>query len=149
MPIDPSFIGRTYPPTAPYEVGREKIREFADAIGASHPAHRDPAAAHALGHRDVFAPPTFPVVLTIGDSGSQVFDDPDLGIDFSRLVHGDQRFRYTRPIYAGDRLSCVCTIEDITFRAGNDFLVTRTELFAEDAEPVVTVWSKMVIRGEK
>ncbi len=149
MPIDPSFVGRTYPPTAPYEVGREKIREFADAVGAAHPAHRDPAVAQALGHRDVFAPPTFPVVLTIGTSGSQVFDDPDLGIDFSRLVHGDQRFRYTRPVYAGDRLVCVCTIEDITHRAGNDFLVTRTELATETGEQVVTVWSKLVVRGEQ
>ena len=63
MPLDPSFVGRTYPPTEPYQVGREKIREFAAAIGDANPAYPDPEAARALGHPDVVAPPTFPIVL--------------------------------------------------------------------------------------
>jgi acyl dehydratase len=147
MPLDPSFAGRTYPPTPPYEVGREKIREFAAAVGASHPAHTDLAAARALGHRDLLAPPTFPVVVTMA-AGNQIIDDPALGIDYSRVVHGDQRFRYTRPVYAGDRLTCVCTVEEITSRGGHDFLTTRTDVASGDGEPVVTVWSKLVVRGE-
>jgi acyl dehydratase len=147
MPLDPSFVGRTYPPTRPYEVGREKIREFAVAVGADHPAHHDPDAARSLGHPDVVAPPTFPIVMSMA-TGNQVIDDPALGLDYSRVVHGDQRFSYTRPVYAGDRLTCVCTVEEIISRGGHDFLTTRTDIATEDGEPVVTVWAKLVARGE-
>jgi acyl dehydratase len=147
MPLDPSFVGRTYPPTNAYEVGREKIREFAAAVGATHPAHTDPAAARTLGHPDVVAPPTFPIVMTMS-AGAQIIDDPALGIDYSRVVHGDQHFTYTRPVYAGDRLTCVCTVDKIISRGGHDFVTTRTEVATEDGEPVVTVWSKLVVRGE-
>ena len=103
MTVDQAFVGRTYPPTPPYEVGREKIREFAAAVGASHPAHLDVAEARALGHRDLVAPPTFPIVLSMR-AAAQVVLDPDLGLDYSRVVHGAQRFTYSRPVYAGDRL---------------------------------------------
>jgi acyl dehydratase len=147
MPLDLSFVGRTYPPTAPYLVGREKIREFATAIGAADPVHHDPAAARALGHADVVAPPTFPIVVTMAAS-QQVIDDPALGMDYSRVVHGDQRFAYTRPVVAGDELVCVNTVEEIVSRAGHDFLTTRTEVATVAGEPVVTVWSKLVQRGE-
>jgi acyl dehydratase len=147
MPLDPSFIGRSYPPTRPYEVGREKIREFAVAVGADHPAHHDPDAARALGHPDLVAPPTFPIVMSMA-AGNQVIDDPALGLDYSRVVHGDQRFSYVRPVYAGDRLTCVCTVEEIISRGGHDFVTTRTDIATEDGEPVVTVWAKLVARGE-
>ena len=147
MPLDPSFVGRAYAPTVPYQVGREKIREFATAIGATDPAHHDPEAARALGHGDVLAPPTFPIVLTTAAS-RQIIDDPELGIDYSRVVHGDQRFRYTRPVVAGDELVCVNTVEDISARGGHDFITTRTEVITTVGEPVVTVWSKLVVRGE-
>ncbi|MBM0240058.1 MaoC family dehydratase N-terminal domain-containing protein [Micromonospora sp. ATA32] len=147
MSLDPSFVGRSYPPTAPYQVGREKIREFARAIGATDPAHHDPEAARAHGHPDVVAPPTFPVVVSEA-SGKQVFADPDLGIDYSRVVHGDQRFAYTRPVVAGDELVCVSTVDEITNRGGHGFLTTRTEIATTTGEPVVTMWSKIVVRGE-
>jgi acyl dehydratase len=147
MPLDPSFVGRSYPPTPPYDVGREKIREFAEAIGVEHPAYRDPAAAQALGYPDVPAPPTFPVVLSMR-AGKQIIDDPELGLDYSRVVHADQRFAYTRPVYAGDRLVCTCTVEDITTRPSLDFLTIRTDVANEAGEPVVTVWTKLVARGE-
>ncbi|MER5337629.1 MaoC family dehydratase N-terminal domain-containing protein [Micromonospora sp. NPDC002717] len=147
MSLDPSFVGRTYPPTAPYQVGREKIREFATAIGAADPAHHDPEAARALGHPDVVAPPTFPVVVSMAAS-QQIIDDPALGVDYSRVVHGDQRFAYTRPVVAGDELVCVCVVEDVSSRGGHDFLTTRTEVGTSTGEPVVTVWSKLVVRGE-
>ncbi|HEX8346936.1 MAG TPA: MaoC family dehydratase N-terminal domain-containing protein [Actinoplanes sp.] len=147
MPLDPSFVGRTYPPTAPYLVGREKIREFATAIGALDAAHHDPAAARAAGYPDVVAPPTFPVLITMATS-RQIVDDPELGVDYSRVVHGDQKFAYTRPVVAGDALVCVNTVDDITSRGGHDFLTTRTDVSTEDGEPVVTVWSKLVVRGE-
>jgi acyl dehydratase len=147
MPLDPSFVGRSYPPTAPYQVGREKIREFATAIGATDPAHHEPAAARSLGYADVVAPPTFPFVLTIA-ANQQIIDDPVLGVDYSRVVHGDQRFAYTRPVVAGDELVCVSNVEDITARGGHDFLTLRTEVATAAGEPVVTVWSKIVVRGE-
>ncbi|MEV4823482.1 MaoC family dehydratase N-terminal domain-containing protein [Micromonospora sp. NPDC049274] len=147
MSLDPSFVGRTYPPTAPYQVGREKIREFATAIGATDAAHHDPVAAQALGHPDLVAPPTFPVIVTMAAS-RQIIEDPALGVDYSRLVHGDQRFAYTRPVVAGDELVCTNTIEDVSNRGGHGFLTTRTDVSTVDGEPVVAVWARYVIRGE-
>jgi len=147
MPLDPSFVGRSWPPTEPYLVGREKIREFATAIGAQNPEYHDPEAARAIGYPDVVAPPTFPVVVTMGAS-SQIISDPALGMDYTRVVHGDERFAYTRPIVAGDSLVCVNRVEEITQRGGHDFITTRTDVTTEAGEPVVTVWSKLVQRGE-
>lgn len=147
MPLDPSYEGRTYPPTEPYRVGREKIREFTEAIGAEDQAYLDPEAARKLGYPDVVAPPTFAVLLT--NSGiRQLVEDPDLGLDFSRVVHGDQRLQHDRPIHAGDVLTCRSTVEQIMSRGGHDFLTARTEVFDEDGERVVTGWSKIVVRGE-
>jgi acyl dehydratase len=146
MPLDQSFVGRTWPPTEPYQVGREKIREFARAIGATDAEYHDPAAARALGYADVVAPPTFPVIVTMATS-RQIVEDPELGVDYSRVVHGDQRFVYTRPVVAGDSLVCVNSVDEIISRGGHDFLTTRTEVTTEAGEPVVTVWSKMVQRG--
>jgi acyl dehydratase len=148
MPLDQSFVGRTWPPTEPYQVGREKIREFARAIGATDAEYHDPEAARAIGYADVVAPPTFPVVITMATS-RQIVDDPELGIDYSRVVHGDQKFAYTRPVVAGDTLVCVNSVDEIISRGGHDFLTTRTEVTTEAGEPVVTVWSKLVQRGEE
>jgi acyl dehydratase len=147
MPLDQSFVGRSYPPTPAYAVCREKIREFADAVGATHPAHRDVAEARAHGHRDLVAPPTFPIILTL-EAGNQFVDDPAAGVDYSRVVHGDQRFAYTRPVYAGDRLTCRCTVEELTSRGGHEFVTTRIDVETEDGEHVVAAWSKLVVRGE-
>jgi acyl dehydratase len=146
MPLDQSFIGRSYPPTAPYLVGREKIREFASAIGATDAEYHDPEAARAIGYADVVAPPTFPVVITMAAS-RQIIADPELGLDYSRVVHGDQKFVYTRPVVAGDALICVNSVDEITHRGGHDFLTTRTAVTTEAGEPVVTVWAKLVQRG--
>jgi len=147
MALDPGIVGRQYPPTEPYEVGREKIREFATAIGADDPAYHDAEAARALGHADVIAPPTFPILMSFRASFAQIVDDPDLGVDYSRVVHGDQRFAYTRPVQAGDRLVCRCVVDEATSRGGHDILTIRTEVATDLDEPVVTVWSKLVVRG--
>jgi acyl dehydratase len=146
MALDSSFIGRTYPPTEPYEVGREKIREFADAIGDPNPVYRDRAAAEKLGYPDVIAPPTFPIVLTMR-AGYQVAFDPELGLDYSRVVHGEQRFVYTRPVRAGDRLTVVVTVENIRSAGGNDILSTRGDVTTVAGEPVLTAYSTLVARG--
>jgi acyl dehydratase len=147
MPLDPSFTGHAYPPTEPYRVGREKIREFVEAIGADDPAYRDPEVARKLGHPDVIAPPTFAIVLT-NKGVRQLVEDPALGLDFSRVVHGDQRFQHRRPIYAGDLLTCRSSIEQVISRGGHDFLTVRIEVTDEAGELVVTGWSRLVVRGE-
>ena len=147
MPLDPSYVGLSYPPTTPYLVGREKIREFADAIGATDAIYHDPEAARALGYPDVIAPPTFPIVLTEATL-AQLREDEGLGLDFSRVVHGDQRYVYRRPLHAGDQIVCICSVEEITARAGNEFLTARSELATVDGEHVCSATSKLVIRGE-
>ena len=146
MSVDKSYIGRVYPPTAPYEVGREKIREFADAVNDPNPAFRDPAAARALGHDDVIAPPTFAIVITL-PAGRQVSHDPDLGIDYTRVVHGEQRFVHTRPVRAGDVLQVVVSIHDIRAAAGNDLVTTRADVTTVGGEHVLTAFGTLVARG--
>ncbi|MFE0459972.1 MaoC family dehydratase N-terminal domain-containing protein [Kitasatospora sp. NPDC058965] len=146
MALDPSFIGRSYPPTEPYEVGREKIREFAVAIGDPNPAYLDREAAKELGHPDVIAPPTFPFVLSY-QAAAQVVEDPELGLDFSRVVHGDQKFTYRRPLRAGDRVRVEITIDNIKSLAGNDVLTVRGELVEEGGEPIVTSIMTLVARA--
>ncbi|MBA3339367.1 MAG: MaoC family dehydratase N-terminal domain-containing protein [Geodermatophilaceae bacterium] len=146
MSLDPSFIGRTYPAAPVYEVGREKIREFADAIGDPNPVYRDTSAARMAGHLDVIAPPTFPIVIT-ARIGEQVISDPQLGLDYTKVVHGMQRFVVTRPIRVGDRLTGVLTVDNIQAAAGNDLISTRVELTTEDGEHIVTAYSTLVARG--
>ncbi|MGQ4516289.1 FAS1-like dehydratase domain-containing protein [Streptomyces sp. DW26H14] len=146
MALDQSFVGRSYPPTAPYEVGREKIREFAEAIGETSAAHTDPEAAQALGYPDVIAPPTFVFTITFRAAG-EVMTDPRLGLDYSRVVHGNQKFAYARPLRAGDRLSVTSTIEAITTRAGSDFVDLRGDVHDETGEHVATAWMKLVARA--
>jgi acyl dehydratase len=82
-------------------------------------------------------------------SHAQLVDDPELGMDYSRVVHGDQKFVYTRPVVAGDALICVNSVDEITQRGGHDFLTTKTVVTTESGEPVLTVWSKLVQRGEE
>jgi acyl dehydratase len=146
MPVDQSYIGRVYPPTPPYEVGREKIREFASAIGDPNPIYRDVEAARDAGYPDVIAPPTFAVVLTL-PAGHQVVSDPDLGSDYSRVVHGEQRFVHRRPIRAGDELQVVVTVANIRVAAGNDMVTTRADVSTVDGEEVLTAYSTIVARG--
>ncbi|MFJ4711267.1 MaoC family dehydratase N-terminal domain-containing protein [Streptomyces sp. NPDC088785] len=146
MALDQSYVGRSYPPSAPYEVGREKIREFAEAVGDTHPAYVDREAALALGHPDVIAPPTFVFAITFKAAGA-VVHDPELGLDYSRVVHGDQKFAYTRPVHAGDLLSVTSTIEAIKSLAGNDIIDVRGEVHDEKGEHVVTAWTKLVSRA--
>jgi acyl dehydratase len=147
MPVDQSFVGRSYPPTPPYRVSREKIREFADAINDPNPAYRDVDAARALGHPDVVAPPTFAIVLTL-PAGHQFVADPAAGVDYSRVVHGEQRFVHTRPVVAGDMLQVTLTIENIRVAAGNELITNRSEVKTVDGELVTTAYSVIVVRGQ-
>ncbi|HWE89074.1 MAG TPA: MaoC family dehydratase N-terminal domain-containing protein [Pseudonocardiaceae bacterium] len=146
MPLDESFVGRSYPPSAPYRVSREKIREFADAIGDGNPLCRDVTAARAAGHADVVAPPTFPTIINL-KAIEDIVADPQLGLDWSRVVHGEQGFHYRRPITAGDTLVLVATIAKIMARAGNDFLTVRVDISTESGEHVVESNALLVARG--
>jgi acyl dehydratase len=146
MAVNAEFTGRSYPPTPPYSVGREKIREFAEAVGALDAAHLDPSAARARGYRDVIAPPTF-AVLIAQQCDRQFIADPDAGIDYSRLVHGEQRFVHHRPITAGDEIVGVLTVDSVKSAGGSSMVITRTELSTVEGEPVCTATSTVVIRG--
>jgi acyl dehydratase len=144
--LNQDFLARVYPPTEAYEVGREKIREFAQAVGETNPACHDPAVARALGYPDVIAPPTFAIRLTMPAS-EQVTKDPALGLDYSRVVHGEQRFVHHRPIHAGDRLRVVITVESIRALADNDMLTTRADVLDDADELVLSAYGTLVARG--
>ena len=146
MALNAALVGRSYPPTAPYLVGREKVREFATAVGDTSPACFDVAAAQALGYPDIVAPPTFAFVVAYAGSSKAALD-PELGLDYTRVVHGEQRFVFERPIVAGDSLVAKATIEAIRAVAGNDILTTRVDLDTEGGEHVATTYTVIVARG--
>ena len=148
MGVNASFTGRQYLPDDVYEVGREKIREFALAVGENHPAHTDAAAARALGHRDVIAPPTFAVIVA-QRSDARLVEDPEAGIDFTRVVHGEQRFVHYRPITAGDRLVATLHVDSVREAGGHAMVSTRSEIATEAGEAVCTATSMLVVRGQE
>lgn len=148
--VNLDFVGREYPRTAPYQVGREKIAEFARAIGSTNPACFSSEAARGLGYPDVVAPTTFAVVVAQA-AEAQYIQDPEARVDFSRVVHADERFTYHRPIFAGDELVTVVHVDKIIERSGLAMITTRAEIGAvngDDIEPVVTVLSTLAVRGE-
>jgi acyl dehydratase len=146
MALDRELVGRSYPPSAVYEVGRAKIAEFATAVGVSDPVHLDVDSARAAGHPDVIAPPTFAIVVSL-EAAFVVLSDPEVGLDYSRVVHGEQKFIHHRPIRAGDRLVATTTIDAARSVAGNDLLTARVELVGEDGDAVCTAISMLVARG--
>lgn len=146
MAVNPEYAGRAYPSSRPYDVGAEKIREFATAIGDDNPAYHDLDAARALGHAGLVAPPTFVFSITFAATRVAIAD-PGLGLDYSRVVHGDQRFAYVRPIVAGDLLEVTTTLESVRSVAGNDMVTARSEVTDAAGELVVTTWSTLVARG--
>ena len=146
MPVNASFEGRTYPPGAPYQVGREHIRDFAQVLGAHSPLHHDVDAARAAGHRDVIAPPTFAVVLAQRVE-AQFITDPQAQIDFTRVVHGEEKFTHHAPLTAGDEVVGTLHVDRVREVAGNTMVSTRVELAATDGQPRTTVTSSLVVRG--
>ncbi len=147
MPLNRDFIGRVLPVSDTFEVGREHIRRFAEAIGDLHPAYLDPEAARALGHPDVIAPPTFLTVLGFRFAGIGPMADPELGLNYALVVHGEQTFELHRPVRAGDRLRSVTRIEDIKDAGRNELMLLVGEVFAEDGEHVATQRNTVVSRG--
>jgi acyl dehydratase len=148
VPVNPELQGRVFPPVAPYLVGREKIREFARAVFATNPINHDPDAARAAGHADIVAPPTFAVVVQ-ESTLAQLLAEPDSRIDFSRVVHGDQRFSYTRPIVAGDELTATLTIASVKTLGGHSMVTAESEIVDASGAHVVTATSTLVVRGDE
>lgn len=146
MAINQEFIGRTYPPTEVYSVGREKIREFAKALGESSLCYFDVESARSMGYPDLIAPPTFAIIFTM-QAGGQVIHDPELGLDYTRVVHGEQRFVQHRPIFAGDELTSTVSVESIRTAAGNDMITVKAQVHATDGDLVSTVYTLLVSRG--
>ena len=146
--MNPAIQGRTYPRTRPYLVGREKVREFARAVLAADPLSTDPDAARAAGFADVVAPPTFAVVVQEATL-AQLLADEDAGIDFSRVVHGEQRFSFSRPIVAGDELSAVLTVTSVKTLGGNAMVTAESAISDAQGEHVVTAVSTLVVRGDE
>jgi acyl dehydratase len=148
VPVNPELQGRVFPPVAPYLVGREKIREFARAVFATNPINHDPDAARAAGHADIVGPPTFPVVAQEATL-AQLLAEPDSGIDFSRVVHGDQRFSYTRPVVAGDELTATLTVSSVKTLGGHSMVTAESEIVDASGAHVVTAISTLVVRGDE
>jgi len=146
--VNPELQGRVFEPTAPYLVGREKIREFARAVFATSPLNHDPVAAIAAGYSDIVAPPTFPVVIQ-ESTLAQLLAEPDAGIDFTRVVHGDQRFTYTRPIVAGDELTAVLSVASIKSLGGHSMVTAESIITDASGAHVVTAISTLVVRGDE
>ena len=145
MPVDTSAKGKKYPPFE-YEVGKEKIREYALAVGEDNPVYFDREAAKAAGFRDVPAPPMFAVVYSAGAMGPAILD-PDVGINFALMVHGGQEFRWGPLVVAGDEVSTHVTVKSIAERGGRGFYVFESVTTNQRDETVcVGTWTN-IVRG--
>ncbi|GAA1485907.1 FAS1-like dehydratase domain-containing protein [Brachybacterium fresconis] len=144
---DPAFAGRTYPAGPVHTVSSVKIAEFARATGSSSPLHTDAAAAREAGHADVIAPPTFLVSLAQATE-AQYIEDPAAGIDFTRVVHGQESFALHRPVVAGDRLVPTLSVESVRAAGGHTMITTRVDLADEAGAEVASVTSLIVVRGD-
>lgn len=145
--MNPELVGRVFAPTPPYLVAREKVREFSRAVLSSSPISYEVDAATAAGYSDLVAPPTFAIVLqqlTL----DQLVAEPDSGIDMTHIVHGEQRFSYTRPIVAGDELTATLTVTSIKTLGGNAMITAETAISDLSGAHVVTATSVLVVRGD-
>jgi acyl dehydratase len=145
--VNPELQGRAFPSAPPYLVGREKVREFSRAVLATSPLNLDVEAARAAGYSDVVAPPTFAIVLQ-QFTLDQLVSEPDSGIEMTHIVHGEQRFAYTRPIVAGDELTATLQVSSIKSLGGNAMVTAETQITDTDGAHVVTATSILVVRGD-
>jgi acyl dehydratase len=143
MAINTDVIGKTYPPST-YAVGREKVREYAHAVGESNPLYLDPEAARKAGYADVVAPPMFVVVYGMRAVMPVLFD-PELEIDFARLLHGAQQFDWGPLVVAGDEISTIVSVSNVSERGGNRFYVLTSTSTNQRGEAVcVGTWTNIV-----
>jgi acyl dehydratase len=145
MALKTDAVGKTWPATV-YAVGREKIREYALAVGETNPVHLDVEAARAAGHRDVVAPPMFAVVYSAPAMGPVIFD-PDVAMNFALMVHGGQEFRWGPLVVAGDEVGTQVTCKSIEARDGRGYYVFESVSTNQDGETVcVGTWTN-IVRG--
>ncbi|WP_029151357.1 MaoC family dehydratase N-terminal domain-containing protein [Microbacterium indicum] len=148
MAVDPELASREFPPTAPYLVGREKVREFARAVFATAPQHTDVEAARAQGYADVVAPPTF-AMLIANDALQFMLDDPTTGISLERALHTDQSFTWSRPIVAGDELTGRIRVTRVRAMGAASMVASETEIVDQNGEHVVTAASTLLISSDE
>jgi len=144
VPVNPELVERDFPPTTPYLVGREKVREFARAVFADDPQHSDPAAAQALGYADVVAPPTFAIVVTDATL-QQLLGEPDSGIVLQNVLHAEQKFRFSRPIVAGDELTAKLAVTGIRAMGAAAMLTSESEITDAAGDHVVTTTTILLV----
>jgi acyl dehydratase len=143
MTLRTQAVGKTYPPTS-YAVGREKVREYASAVGETNPLHFDVDAARAAGYPDVVAPPMFAVVYGARSVGPAILD-PEVGIDFAMMVHAAQEFVWGPLVVAGDEITTTASVKDISERRGMAFYVFETVSVNQRGETVCTgTWTQIV-----
>ena len=141
--MDTSKKGRKYPPFT-YEVGLEKIREYANAVGEAERVHHDREAATGAGFRDVVAPPMFAVVYSAGAVAPGILD-PELGINLARMLHGSQEFEWGEPVCAGDRIETTAEVKDLYEKDGRQFYVFESVSRNQDGQEVVrATWTNIV-----
>ena len=145
MALNTDAIGKTYPPST-YAVGREKIREYAAAIGETNPLHHDLDAARGAGYDDLVAPPMFTVVYAARSMGPAILD-PDVGINLALMVHGGQEFRWGPVVVAGDEITTTASVKDISDRGGMAFYVFESRSENQRGETVCTATWTNIVRG--
>lgn len=145
MSLKTDAVGKTWP-AHEYEVGREKIREYAQVIGLENPVYFDASAARAEGFRDIVAPPMFVVVYAAGAMAPVLFD-PDVAINFAAMVHGGQEFEWAEPVCSGDLITTKTTCRDIYPKDGKGFYVFETESTNQSGELVCRGTWTNIVRG--
>jgi acyl dehydratase len=145
MPVRTDAVGKQWPAVT-YEVGAEKIREFADAIGAANPVHRDHDAAKSAGFRDLVAPPMFCVVYSARAMGPAILD-PEVGINLAAMLHGSQEFEWDEPVCDGDVIRSIATCVEIHERDGKGFYVFETISTNQDGKRTVKGTWTNIVRG--
>jgi len=138
-------IGKQWPPAA-YEVGTEKIREFANAVGETGEVHQDREAALAAGFRDVVAPPMFCVVYSARAMGPAILD-PDVGINLAAMLHGSQEFDWGEPVCSGDVITTTAACQEIYEKDGKGFYVYESVSENQDGQETVRATWTNIVRG--
>jgi acyl dehydratase len=145
VPVNTQAVGKTYEPVL-YAVGREKIREYARAVGETNPLHLDLEAARAAGHADLIAPPMFAVVYSAPAVGPPIFD-PEIELNFAMMVHGGQEFVWGAPVIAGDEISTTASVKDISESEGRGYYVFESVSTNQRGEEVCRGTWTNIVRG--
>lgn len=147
MPLNPSYVGRTFGPAEPYEVSKAAVRQFADAIGDDLPIYRSTAAAQDAGYPDIPVPPTFAIVIASESPAHHPIFEAEFGMQYDRVVHGQQEFVHHRPLRIGDVITVTAEITEVTARGRNEMVTIETRLSDADGQPVCASINTLVSRG--